>query len=280
MSISITRFAKRTAAIAIGILAARYVYKKKMKSNADYTEYTYSSMFGEAEVFTLESESGEPVRVLNVGGGFQSATYLGAKRFEPVFEYYRAFDHMFDCENYVSTVLMLGGGGFSYPKHLLTSRKDVAIDVVEMDPVIVEIARNHFFVDELEERYGDNGDGRMHIWTVDGVTYLSTMHDKIYDVIINDAFDGANPVAGLLTRLSLERAKDCLSQGGLYMLNAVIAEGDEEILHTYMEILLEGFENIYAIRCNDEEFAGEDNWLLIASDAQHYFEGIDAMISR
>lgn len=278
MSISLPRAAKQTALIIAGIGIAHLC--KKIKERSDYAEFAYSSMFGEAEVFTLESESGVPVRVLNVGGGFQSATYLGAKRFEPVFEYYRAFDHMFDNGNQVTNVLMIGGGGFSYPKHLLTSTKDVNIDVVEADPVIVEIARKHFYVKDIEKKFSTETNPRFHIHISDGRAFIGRTKPGTYDAIINDAFDGANPIVGLLTSTALSKAKQALTQGGLYMLNAVIAEDDRKMLKTYMEILLEEFSNAYAIRCTDEEFAGEDNWLIIASDEIHYFNDVEIMIAR
>lgn len=176
-------------------------------------EYRYPTMFGEAEVFTLLDEdddtedsaesnsengtsnrsangkpSSTPIRVLYVGGGFQSATYLGKRRFEPVFEYYRAFDHMFEAPLTIKNVLMIGGGAYSYPKHLLTTHADVAIDVVEIDPAIVNIARKHFYLDELERAYGGtcsdetHGEGetrnaasapcRLRTFIADGVAFL------------------------------------------------------------------------------------------------------------
>ena len=253
---------------------------KHNKSKADFAEYSYPSMFGTAEIFTLKSESGALVRVLNVGGAFQSATYLGKKRFEPVFEYYRAFDHMFDYSNNPKTILMIGGGGFSYPKHLLTSKSNASIDVVESDPAIVNIARKHFYLDELEQKYGEDGKQRLNIYVADGLNFFNESHGKRYDVIINDAFDGANPAVGLLTSTALNKAKQRLTSNGLYMLNAVISAEDTDMLQTYMEVLLEGFSNVYAIKCVEEEFAGEDNWLLIASDGQHRFDSITTMVTR
>lgn len=279
MSASLSRNIRRALTFAVGAAGIGCILSK-YRERKNYAEYTYPSMFGTAEVFTLTTESNQPVRVLNVGGGFQSATYLGSKRFEPVFEYYRAFDHMFDSGNKVSRVLMLGGGGFSYPKHLLTTTKSVSIDVVEMDPAIVEIARKHFFVNELEQRYCHGKNARLGIYISDGLSFLANADDCAYDAVINDAFDGANPVVGLLTSSALLEAKRLLKKDGLYMLNAVIAEEDREMLHTYMEILLEGFSNVYAIRCFDEEFTGEDNWLLIASDGTHHFTGVEAMVSK
>ena len=85
---------------------------------------------GRARVKVLKLEDGSEVRVLARGGVFQSATYLGERWSEPVFEYIRAFDTMFEAlpqmrawyAHGIGRVLMLGGGGFSYPKALLAAR--------------------------------------------------------------------------------------------------------------------------------------------------------------
>ena len=71
----------------------------------------------EPYVEAAEGPDGEPILALVAGGAYQSATYLGKRRFEPVFAYHRAFDCMFQAGIDVRDVLMLGGGGYSYPKH-------------------------------------------------------------------------------------------------------------------------------------------------------------------
>ncbi|MBE6469230.1 MAG: hypothetical protein E7001_04570 [Coriobacteriaceae bacterium] len=119
---------------------------------------------GLARVHMVLSEDGERVRVLSQGGVYQSASYLGERRFEPVFSYYRGFDVLFEAEPAPqprpSTVLMIGGGGFSYPKHLLTTADDVKLDVVEIDASLVRTARRWFFLDELERRLSDPATAR------------------------------------------------------------------------------------------------------------------------
>ena len=271
------------AAAGLAGAAASAVAGKKLHEAAKRRrlgEYSYPSMFGDAEVFTMQTPEGTDVRVLYVGGGFQSATYLGADRFKPVFEYYRAFDHMFDAGIAIDSVLMLGGGGFSYPKHLLTSTDDVCIDVVELDEAIVDIARRHFFVDELDAAFGERGQGRLGIFVQDGLEFLKNSPSASYDVVINDAFDGANPTVGLLTSSALASSKRVLRAGGLYMLNAVVPQEDPGVLKTFMEVVAQGFDNVYAICAYDEEFAGEDNWLIIGTDASYRFEGVSAMLSQ
>ncbi len=306
-------------------------------------EFSYPTMFGEAQVFTLEAddeneregedadaerhgESGgaddtsecesagaeqhsRPIRVLYVGGGFQSASYLGDARFEPVFEYYRAFDHMFESARAINHVLMIGAGAYSYPKHLLTSRNDTTIDVVEIDPAIVEIAHKHFYVDELEQRFGENGTeqaGRLRTIVEDGVTFLAHAQSAAYDAVINDSFDGTNPTGLLLTPESIRQAKRCLTPGGLYLLNAVVDDEEYEeyeeregagntsnesaqeheespraginTVDAAMRALSEQFAFVYEIPCIDLEFSGADNYLVIATDEPCAFTGVQSAL--
>lgn len=130
------------------------------------------TMFGTAYVYDVETEDGDPVRLLEVGGVFESATYLDERRFEPTFEYYRAFDHLFEAVAEPRRVLMIGGGGYAYPKHFVASQPHGAMDVVEIDPVITRIAREHFFLGELIERFNTRETGRLNLVTADGRTYL------------------------------------------------------------------------------------------------------------
>ena len=232
-------------------------------------EYSYPTMFGDAEVFTLETEDDVPVRVLYVAGGFQSATFLGERRFEPVFAYYRAIDCVFDLRP-VRRMLMIGGGAFSYPKHLLTSDdarlRASSIDVVEIDPAIVDIARRHFFLDEVERAHGSGlgGSGRLGIVVADGVEVLRNAAPASYDVVVNDSFDGVNLTSGLLAPESLAAAKRALVEGGLYLVN-VVAETPEEA-EPFARALRAAFAHVAFLPCPDEDFAGSANNLIIASD--------------
>ena len=178
------------------------------------------------------------VRVLAQGGVFQSATYLGEYWSEPVFEYIRAFDAMFEAlpqmrawyAHGIGRVLMLGGGGFSYSKALLTARDDVWMDVVEADPAIVQMARRWFYLDRLEQEVGP----RLGICTEDARVYLERISMEgtepvLYDVVISDVFAGADPVRSVATVQALQRVREHLAPGGLYMANIVSRDHGTDI---------------------------------------------------
>lgn len=242
---------------------------------------------GTAVVKTVRTADGL-VRVLQQGGVYQSATYLDERRFEPVFAYYRAFDTMFEAEpsfsqiagHGIRTVLMLGGGGFSYPKHLLTSKADIQMDVVEIDPAIIDAARRWFFVDELERRLADdtvpNGSS-LRVIAGEGRTFLQAPSapdaPACYDAIINDAFTGSAPVRALATLEAARAVKARLNIGGLYLANVVSRSdgADLSFLRDEAATLLQVFAHVHVVPCPDATFGGEDNYLVIATDGGYEF---------
>ena len=231
-------------------------------------EYAYATMFGDAEVFVLQTEEGTPLRVLYVDGGFQSATYVGPNRFEPVFAYYRAIDLVFLAGRPVRRMLMIGGGGFSYPKHLLMSanplHRGAGIDVVEIDPAIVDIARKYFELAEIERLHGPQATGRLGVIVADGAEILQTMPAAAYDVIVNDSFDGAECTRALFAPDVLGRAKRVLTADGIYVANVVAEDAAEAA--PYADALHTAFTHVYLHLCPDEDFDGSSNSLLFATD--------------
>lgn len=226
---------------------------------------------GLAVVRTVRGADGTPVRVLQAGGVWQSATYLDARRMEPVFAYYRAFDHAFSVRPGTGHVLMIGGGGYAWPKHVLATRSSARLDVVEIDPAVTRAAQRWFFLDEAIGAHP----GALRLVEDDGRAYLAShaeacrMNDAPrYDAIVNDAFSGLEPVHALATVEAARLARGCLVEGGLYLANVVSAEGgaDVSFLRDVVATLGEAFAHVHVVVCADDAYAGEDNYLVIATD--------------
>lgn len=234
---------------------------------------------GVARVKEVRDTTGNRVRVLQQGGVYQSATYLDERRFEPVFAYYRAFDRMFDAEaakrettgRGIDRVLVMGGGGYAYPKHVLTTHPTIDMDVVEIDPSITRLARRWFFLDELELIAGD----RLRLITADArsLIFRAMAEGVRYDAIVNDCFAGHEPVRSLATVEALHQVKACLNPGGLYLANVVTSAGGENVdfLRDAAATAASVFSRVHVVPCEDASFGAEDNYLLIATDGTYAF---------
>ncbi len=270
----------------------------------------FPTMFGEATVYAMPAEDGSLVRMLNVGGVLQSATYLDERWAQCPFAYLRSFDHMFEAQPTLTVrrVLMIGGAGFAYPKQLLVEHPGVRLDVVEIDPAMVDLARQEFFLDRLEAQLDEEGRaGDLRIFTEDGEAFLqreacrarglaadgeaapveAPLLEKAlsqdasagtvpYDVIIIDAFVGRDAVPFFASDEGIAAAKACLAPDGLLMANCVAEYTGDAMyrLFSQVERLREHFANVYVIDASDEEFGGADNYLLIATEGTYPFTGV------
>ena len=269
---------------------------------------TVPTMFGEAAVYAMPAADGSLVRMLNVGGVLQSATYLDERWAECPFAYLRSFDHLFEAVPAlpVKRVLMIGGAGFAYPKSLLVNHPGVKLDVVEVDGAMVDVAREYFFLDRLEAQLAAEGrDDDLRIFVEDGETFLRRSGEgapaaagadmatapedsaprateapvpraagfPAYEVIINDAFVGREAVPFFASDEGIAAAKKRLAPDGLLMANCVVEYTGDAMyrLFSQVERLRDQFANVYVIDASDEEFGGADNYLLIATDGAYPF---------
>ena len=136
----------------------------------------YRTKFGPAVVCTTTDTDGRAVRLLLVGRSVQSATYVDEEyRAEPVFDYYLAFDLMFDAKPDIERVLMVGGGGYAYPKHIIAARPEVHMDVVEIDPAITRIALTDFYLADYLSDFPFGGTYDLGRICADGCDYLADL---------------------------------------------------------------------------------------------------------
>jgi spermidine synthase len=98
----------------------------------------------------------------------------------------------------VKNTAMIGGAAYQYPKYFISNFKDKSMDVIEIDPMSTEIAKNYFFLDDLVSDFDTESSGRLGLYNEDGRVFLADSIKK-YDAILNDAFSGEVPVGTLAT---------------------------------------------------------------------------------
>ena len=109
---------------------------------------------GDRIVIREVDENDQRIRYLLVNGGEESACYSEpGMHNELKFIYTRKLAQLFEIFPSFQNSLLIGGGGFSLPRYLISHYPDHTMDVVELSPQIVEIAKKYFFLEELREKY-------------------------------------------------------------------------------------------------------------------------------
>lgn len=258
--------ARLVAAAAVGVagLAAAGAAVAARATDA----HLVRGALGTVLVYTRRYGDEGRVRVLRSGGVFQSATYLDERRMEPVFAYYRALERVFEVVPHARRVLVVGGGGFAFPKLVAARHPGVTVDVVELDPKVIEVARRWFFLDEAVA-LARSGGGDLRVVCDDGRSVLDRALPGSYDAVVLDAFVGAEPVRALATVEAARAARTALGPGGALVAN-VVSRGcgsDVSFLRSHVGSLLEAFSNVAVAPAADEGRSDEDNYLVVASDA-------------
>jgi spermidine synthase len=151
------------------------------------------------------------VRTLYLDGVRHSAMDL-SDPLRYVFEYTRYFHLPLLFRDDVDRVLFVGGGGFSGPKRFL-AEYDVTVDVVEIDPAVVEVARRHFAVPETD---------RLNVHVGDGRTFLAETNHT-YDIVVLDAYRADRVPYHLTTVEFMEQVRDRLREDGVIVANVISA---------------------------------------------------------
>ncbi len=109
------------------------------------------------------------MRFLLVDDAMQSAVFLDPDmEHELPFDYMESFNFIFTINKNIKRTLLIGGGGFAYPKYYLDMYPDKYIDAIEISKPVVDTARAYFGLDELQEKNGEH----LKVIIDDGNKYL------------------------------------------------------------------------------------------------------------
>jgi spermidine synthase len=109
-------------------------------------------------------------------------------------------------------ILIIGLGGGTLPTALASLLPTARIDVVEIDPAVLSVARRYF---------GFSTDARVRVFTQDGRTYVRQAGHagQRYDLVMLDAYDNQYIPEHMLTREFLSEVKALLPAGGVVAAN-------------------------------------------------------------
>jgi spermidine synthase len=133
-------------------------------------------------------------------------------------------------------LLIIGLGGGTLPSFLRRHYPQMTIDIVDIDPEVVAVAKRYFDFKE---------DDRMHVFVQDGRKFIEDCRQP-YDVIMLDAFGAENIPYHLATRPFLVAVRKAVAPGGVVVSNVWSREANnlyDSMVRTYQEV----FDDLYIL---------------------------------
>lgn len=165
-------------------------------------------------------EYGRPVRLLLYNGIRESGIYLDENRDQdPLFFYMQTLKEVIMNYMDIKEALLIGGGGFAFPRYYRNVRPEGGITVVEKDDSVYALAKKYFFLSD---------DPGIEVVIQDGIAFIADSarkramgQGKVYDIIIFDAFEGNNVPKGLLSENTYKLVKQLLHPDGILAINVI-----------------------------------------------------------
>jgi spermidine synthase len=214
--------------LAVALLGGGLLFGYAVVSARPGVVFEGESSFGRVRV----EERSDGLRALYTGDGTarQSALYPGRPgHLELAYTRVAMMGLAFSPPE--GRLLFVGLGGGSMPMYARHVMPDVRIDAVEIDPLIVDVARRYF---------GFREDARMTAHAADGRAFIEDATPASYDVVFLDAFSADGIPFALTTAEFLTAVRTSLAPGGVVVSNVWSSNRlYESMLATYSAVFEE-----------------------------------------
>ncbi|MCZ7583762.1 MAG: fused MFS/spermidine synthase [Deltaproteobacteria bacterium] len=153
---------------------------------------------------------GDQVRHLYLDTTVEGAQFVRSRALPVVYQRYWEIARLYNEP--VGTALFIGGGAFGMPEAVSDAYPDAAVDVVEIDPEVIEVGRRYFRLDQYPG---------IRTFAQDARRYLAHT-DATYDFIFGDAYNGIRAIPPhLVTKEFFTLVERRLNPGGVFIMNAI-----------------------------------------------------------
>ena len=218
--------------------------------------FEQTTFYHQIRVVEGPGPNGDIQRLLLLDNTREGSQYLSSKELPFEYQAYWQLVKVF-CPG-MKRAAFLGGGAFGMPERLLDAYPNAQADVVEIDPMVVQVGRKYFRVDEYP---------RMNALAQDARRFLRTSGQK-YDLIFGDAYNGIQTIPShLVTTEFFGLVKDRLSADGIYMMNIISPGAGEnsELFASVTKTLCYVFKHVYVFMLYPDKPEVSQNIILVAA---------------
>ena len=125
----------------------------------------------------------------------------------------------------IDKILIIGGGDGGSAKECLLYKGVKQVDMVEIDQRVIELSKK--YLPSLGGKAWE--DPRLRTLITDGVSWVESIKERTYDVIIIDGSDPSGPAKGLFNKSFFQCCKRILNTNGLFVTQSESPESFREI---------------------------------------------------
>ena len=188
---------------------------------------------------TDETHDGRPLRVLYLNRLLHSYSDLNDPKtlhYEYEQLYAEATQYQIARKGPIRA-LLIGGGGYTYPRYVEAVHPEVRLDVVEIDPEVTQVAHEMLGLARDTSAVTHNQDARL---------FVQGEPDQPYDLVLIDAFSDFSVPYHLTTHEFNQRARAWLADDGLLLANLI--DGPQgEFVHAYIRTLRRTFKHVHPV---------------------------------
>lgn len=225
--------------------------------------YDKTTFYHRIKVFQKATKDGDTMTSLYLDTAFQGAQYDRSNQLPSKYQRYWELSQVFCPE--VKHAAFLGAGAFGMPESLIRSYPEAKVDVVEIDPQLVEVGRLFFKTNDYPQ---------LNIIINDARRYL-LLNEMRYDFIFGDVYNGLRYVpAHLLSKEFFRLIKSRLEDKGVFMMNLIGAIHGRNSLtfNATLKTINSVFKMSYVFVINPKELDLIQNIIIIATNYNSHLD--------
>lgn len=224
-------------------------------SHAQQNRFVIDTSYSHVTVQESNKLYGRSIKNLQIDNIVHAGIYLDS---DELLHEYTKYYHLFNIFYPNSKkVVMFWGAAYAFPKSFLIAYPDKTIDVIEIDPWITEIARQHFYLHDHPN---------LHIYHQDARMFLNTSEEK-YDAILGDAFWNYYSIPYQLTTKEVVQKKyDMLTDDGVVILNMIgsLSWDSSKFIQAEYKTYQEVFPEVFLLPVSSMDTYQDQNIMLVA----------------
>jgi predicted membrane-bound spermidine synthase len=191
---------------------------------------------------------------------------------DPTFLYYKHEQIQLECLREISSrvtqprTLVIGGGGYTFPRAAKTLLPQLAMDVVEIDPAVTQLAYEKLSLDPALQIQSFPMDGRQFV--------RELAKPSTYDMVTLDAVNDLSVPGHLMTFEFNERVKSTLRPDGHYLVSVIDQPSVGQLLFAAMTTLKKSFRHVVVLTPN-RPWKPDERGVFVIDASDHFLSKSD-----